>query len=266
MDVFAIKKGQAIELTVDKYEAETYHEYPYYRKTNNGLSFYAICPECGNPIQIVNLYREEMRQNVTGKVVLYGKHTSRRVDGFDYWNVTAKEKCSLYNPSPLGNTDIRKNSDEAKEIKLLIENNWQKIKQDIRGILGINLFNKTLDDMYKVFMDSQAYNYKAVNKYNIPYAMIRYQQGISIYNTYLFSSPICKIIIEEINNNSKFFEIQDNKIVKTGGGFNKIGIYLTKYQKKEGKQYINMVIYETYDEKIRTILKETLEMKPWIYQ
>lgn len=56
-------------------------------------------------------------------------------------------------------------------------------------------------------MESHAYSYKAVNKYNIPYAMLRYQETISIYHTFLFDSPMSKIVKEKINNNSKYFEI-----------------------------------------------------------
>ena len=45
-------------------------------------------------------------------------------------------------------------------------------------------------------------------------------------------------------NNSKYFEILDKEIMrKVSGGYN-LGIYLTKYQKKEHKQYIHMVVYE----------------------
>lgn len=69
MDVFAIEKGKALKLSVDEFEKQTCHEYPYYRtKKDKRLSLYAICPECGNPIQIVNMYGEEMMQNVTRKV------------------------------------------------------------------------------------------------------------------------------------------------------------------------------------------------------
>lgn len=170
MDVFAIEKGKALKLSVDEFEKQTCHEYPYYRtKKDKRLSLYAICPECGNPIQIVNMYGEEMMQNVTRKVTLYGKHTGRAVEGFPYWNEAEMKNCSLYKPSPLGNTEIRTKTEESEEIKEIIEKNWRKIKQNIRGIVGVNLTNKEMDHMYEVFMDSRAYSYKAVNKYNIPY-------------------------------------------------------------------------------------------------
>lgn len=46
-----------------------------------------------------------------------------------------------------------------------------------------------------------------------------------------------EIVKEKINNNSKYFEVLDKKIKrKVSGGYN-LDIYLTKYQKKEHKQY-----------------------------
>jgi hypothetical protein len=105
---FCNKKGQVLELSVDEFERQTCHAYPYYRKKKNqGHSLYAICPECGNPIQIVNMYGEEMMQNVTHKIITYGKHTGRTVEGFPYWDETEMKNCSLYKPSPLENMEIR---------------------------------------------------------------------------------------------------------------------------------------------------------------
>ena len=174
MDVFAIEKGKALKLSVDEFEKQTCHDYPYYRTNKDKrLSLYALCPECGNPIQIVNMYGEEMMQNVTHKVTLYGKHTGRAVEGFPYWNEAEMKNCSLYKPSPLGNTEIRTKTKESEEIKEIIEKNWRRIKQDIRGIVGVNIPNSVMEHMYEVFMESHAYSYKAVNKYNIPYAMLR---------------------------------------------------------------------------------------------
>ena len=267
MEVFAIKKGEPLELTIDEFEKQTCHEFPYYRtKKDNRLSLYAICPECGNPIQIINLYGEEMMQNVTHKITLYGKHIGRAVDGFSYWSEIEMKNCSLYNPSPLGNTEIRTKTEESEEIRKIIERNWKKIKQDIRGIIGVNLTNKIMDHMYQVFMDSHAYSYKAVNKYNIPYAMLRYQEAISIYNAFLFDSIMNENVKDRINSYSEYCEILDRKISKKKNGYYNIGIYFTGYQKKEHKQYIHMVIYET-DGKTekRIILKEKIEMKSWLY-
>lgn len=272
MDVFAIKKGKAFELSVDEFEKQTSHEFPYYRqrKDNKKLALYAICPECGNPIQIINLYGAEMMQNKTHLVTRYGKHTGGAVSGFPYWNETEKKNCSLYKPSPLGNTEIRTKTELSEEIKNLVENNWGRIKQDIRSIVGVNIINRVMDHMKEVFMAPKAYCYKAVNKYNIPYAMLRYQEAISIYKTFLFDSAMSQVVKDKININSKYFSIKDKEIEKKEGyiDFYNIGIYLTKNQRMEDKQYIHMVIYESDvsgKEGKHIILEEELEMKPWIY-
>lgn len=119
-------------------------------------------------------------------------------------------------------------------------------------------------------MASKAYCYKAVNKYNIPYAMLRYQEAISIYKTFLFDSAMSQVVKDKININSKYFSIKDKEIEKKEGyiDFYNIGIYLTKNQRMEDKQYIHMVIYESDvsgKEGKHIILEEELEMKPWIY-
>lgn len=43
---------------LEEFEKQTCHEYPYYRtRKNKRLSLYAICPECGNPIQKKDIAR-----------------------------------------------------------------------------------------------------------------------------------------------------------------------------------------------------------------
>jgi hypothetical protein len=37
-----------------------------------------------------------------------------------------------------------------------------------------------MQDLYDIFMTSHTYCYKAVNKYNVPYAMFRYQVYINL--------------------------------------------------------------------------------------
>lgn len=269
LNVFAIEKEKGFEISADEFEKKTRHEYPYYQKRKDKkLSLYAICPECGNPIQIINLYGAEMMQKKTNIVATHGKHTGRAVAGFPYWDEEKMKNCSFYKPSPLGNTEVRSNTEVSEEIKKIIEENWRKIKQDIRSIVGVNLSNIVMQHMYDVFMASHAYCYKAVNKYNIPYAMLRYQESLSIYNLFLFDSSMGDIVKNRVNENSNYFVITDKEIEKKITGFYNIGIYFTKYQKINEYQYIHMVVYESdryENENPHTILEEKIQMQAWIY-
>lgn len=270
MDIFATGNGRTFKLTATDFEQNTCHEYPYYRiSKNKKLLLYAICPGCGNPIQIINLYGAEMRQNITNKVSLYGKHTRHAVDGFKYWNKEAMENCYLYKPSSLGNTEIRENTEVSEEIKGIIERNWISIKRDIRGIVGITIPNSVIDKMYNTFMMSKAYNYKAVNKYNIPYAVLRYQPVLNFYKVYITDSPMGEVVKNAIHHKSKYFEIIDNKISEKEHCKYDLGVYFVGCQKKEHKQYIEMVMYEslkTSKENKQILLKKKIEMQSWNYE
>ena len=80
MDVFAIKKnGTPSLLNIDNFEELTKKRFPYYQYgTDKKLKCYAVCPECGNPIHIINLYGAEMIQNQTGIIATYANIREER--------------------------------------------------------------------------------------------------------------------------------------------------------------------------------------------
>lgn len=81
-------------------------------------------------------------------------------------------------PPPLGNTEIKHTDEYSEELKELIENNKINIFKDIRKVVSINLSTQIINRLYDSFINSHAYTYKSVTKYNIPYAMLYYQQSI----------------------------------------------------------------------------------------
>lgn len=150
-----------------------------------------------------------MRKNKTGLITTYAKHTRGRVDGFQFWDQEKKEDCPLYNPTPLGNTEVKHNDGYAQDLKELIEKNKRNIIKDIREIVNINLSVQIVNRLYDTFMSSQAYSYKAVTKYNIPYAMLYYQQSISLYGQYVGFSE------DTLKNARKFYLTYKERISET---------------------------------------------------
>ena len=65
MNVFGLVKNEGEEsLTEDNYSSKTNRDWPYYRPEISKICpYFAICPECGNPIQIVNIYKDIMIEN-----------------------------------------------------------------------------------------------------------------------------------------------------------------------------------------------------------
>lgn len=67
-------------------------------------------------------------------------------------------------------------------------------------------------------MNSNSYTYKAVTKYNIPYAMLYYQQSISLYGQYIVKGIFEVLLSDQINEKSRFFKVKNTgEIVKSNG-------------------------------------------------
>lgn len=269
MDVFTIKNsGKSFMLNIDNFEELTKKRPPYYQyDTDNKLKCYAVCPECGNPIHIINLYGAEMMQNKTGLITTYAKHTKGKIEGFDFWNPFDKENCSLYNPTPLGNTEIKHSNDYSEELRKLIENNNRIIFKDIREIVCINLSSKIINRLYESFMNSKAYAYKAVTKYNISYAILYYQQSISLYGQYITGGKLGEVLSKQINKNGHFFKVDDTgKIVKKVAEYRTINMIFKQFKDAGNKKTVIMEIYETDDkDNIYTCVKEKINLKSYIY-
>ena len=68
MNVFGILSSDDEEtLTEENYCEKTNKDKPYYRPDISPISpYFAICPRCKNPIQIINLYKNTMEENING--------------------------------------------------------------------------------------------------------------------------------------------------------------------------------------------------------
>ena len=270
MDVFAIKKnGKPSLLNIDNFEELTKKRFPYYQYgTDKKLKCYAVCPECGNPIHIINLYGAEMIQNQTGIIATYAKHTRGKVSGFEFWNPYDKVDCSFYNPTPLGNTEIKHSDEYSEELKELIENNKRNVFKNIREVVSINLSTQIINRLYDSFMNSNSYTYKAVTKYNIPYAMLYYQQSISLYGQYIVKGIFGDLLSDQINEKSRFFKVENTgEIVKNVTGYRTINMMFKQFKATGNEKTITMEIYETDEEdRVYTILKEKISLKSYIYR
>lgn len=116
-------------------------------------------------------------------------------------------------------------------------------------------------------MNSNAYTYKAVTKYNIPYAMLYYQQSISLYGQYIVEGIFGDWLSDRINEKSRFFKVENTgEIIKEVTGYRTINMMFKQFKDTGNGKTITMELYEM-DEKdhIFTILKGKISLKSYIY-
>ena len=116
-------------------------------------------------------------------------------------------------------------------------------------------------------MNSKAYAYKAVTKYNIPYAILYYQQSISLYGQYITGGKLGEVLSKQINKNGHFFKVDDTgKIVKKVAEYRTINMIFKQFKDAGNKKTVIMEIYETDDkDNIYTCVKEKINLKSYIY-
>lgn len=98
MDVFKAWPGRAesIVISQESYMRCTGGVAPWRRDGDTGPSYYAVCPLCDNPIQIVGLFR---RQEESRARRPYGRHHRGDVPGLCRYDEDAYLHCPYADPN-----------------------------------------------------------------------------------------------------------------------------------------------------------------------
>lgn len=268
MNVFSIGDGGGYDLTRENYIGITHKNFPFYQNTKKYKNpYFAICPACNNPIQIINLYGEQYEEEHTGRTTMHGRHFTRNVDGLPIYNEENYDACPLHNPIAFRVRRIRENTLINEEIKELIQNNRNKIAADIRKITGILLKNERINSIIDDYIAAREYCYTHTNKYNIPYSILYTREAINIFGQRIDILDLGKEITLAIKNNSRYFGVEAGKINKKVEEFVTIQLLFSNHSIQGSKQYITMCIEEKNDvhEPVHVLLRKKIGMKQYIY-
>jgi len=264
MDVFQIKidDDRPIQLNVKNYERYTKKSDPFYIIENNKLKYYAICPACKNPIQVINLYVDKKIDEHNNKLPLYAKHVKRSIIGVADYLQEAYDNCPMANPNKFGGNEKHRNKKLRNEIVSLIKFYPVVLFNEIRSITGIDFSEKAFGKMINTFIKAEGFYYKYITKYNLPYGFLNMQKSISIYNNKLYPSSIKNELIDNINK-SNFFQFNKFHITpKSKDMFCEIVIYLAnhKFDKKFESETIEIIIEEKFEEVSNVVYEKTIEL------
>lgn len=199
MYVFAVLSDPELplDLTEDRYNQVTHREYPYVRNGSDGKpKHYALCPECQNPIQLVNRSVPS-----TESVTLYAKHIKVSLPDLADYDQAAYDDCQLANPHRLDAKTRRKSGKKTNKIKEVFTKYIDLVVNYAESITGIKFSAPIIDKMISDFCKSKGYEYRAVSEHNIPLAFLYMTEAKSLYGC-----NVSKVIADEINKNSKSFE------------------------------------------------------------
>jgi len=267
MDIFSTLEGKTFKLNKVNIENNTIKKAPYYIKNEDGkYHYYAICPRCGNPIVIINLYKKNYEDNLKRKIKLHGRHLSKDIEGLAKYDNIKYKNCPLANPKTFGLTKRVSSNPINIIIRDIVENHKDEIHKDIQNIIGINISKKLYNNLYDLYMNSCLYEYDHADEYNIPYVFIYTQSEINLHMQYLKNNSMGKKIEEAINNKSAGYKVENNQIIPKTKNHYELGLILINHSVKDDKkQTFDMLINETINNKSINLFKVKITYESYIY-
>lgn len=264
MDVFKTATSEKLNLTVENFENATNKKVPYYQKNKKGKDkHYALCPLCGNPILVVNLYKTDYEDITKKSKSLHARHCRYSVKGIAQYNEANYFNCPLHNQNSFGREAVRNDNNYNEYLYKIIQNERATIRRKIRDILGVNFSDKFLDNIIDEYLNNRNYQYEHTNEFNLPYSIIYTSNALSIYNRYIKNNAIGNQLVNAINKNSKYFIVTDDKISKIdSNNYAEIDIQLCHHRKhNNNKWYLTLKLTETANNNTNILLETEIEVE-----
>lgn len=267
MNVFAVLNSDNTEsLTEENYSEKTNKDKPYYRpEISQKCPYFAICPKCGNPIQIINLYKDTMEENQTGRKGLHAKHYTNSISDLAVFDNNKFQKCPLKAKVSLGYHQIRKDKVENERLRNLVNNNRRKICNYIRQIINIYFNNNKINEWINEYLNKRYYEYKGADDRNLPYSILVTHQAINIFGQKIAETDLGIEIRQAIKNKSKFFKLESEENVriveKTKSTlYPKIRLVIYGHKVTDEEESIRLKIYEAVNGKENVLLIKELDV------
>ncbi|MEP9327328.1 hypothetical protein PPMP20_29950 [Paraburkholderia phymatum] len=175
MNVFKLRQGEqdSRALSIVGFHLATSKKYPWYQTRNGKTLHYAVCPECDNPIHIVNLDVDSKVDTDGRSLPLYAKHAAVDIAGIGTFDRDAYEDCSLANPASLnGGNKTRRPGTVTAEICEMLMDHADAIQYMIERFLGASVSDQLFASILEKFHRQEGYLYREVSTSNLPYALL----------------------------------------------------------------------------------------------
>lgn len=182
MDKFKLRPGlhQSYDITTSEYETQTNRAFPYCQRDKKGvLHYYAVCPECNNPIVIISLHKK-----TSGSPRPYGRHIKRSVPGLAYYSQTAYESCPYTNPN-WQEEKLSANSHAAIAKLKFLREHFDLVMHILREQTGIRYSAQLSKKLLQNYLQNEGwlYHYSTVN--NLPWTLPLSSPAITLKGRYL---------------------------------------------------------------------------------
>lgn len=267
MDVFKTSPGvnESILITEENYKNATKAKADYYVQNNaKGKKYYAVCPLCDNPIQIIGLYKKHQDGRKP-----YGKHHKGDLECIAKYDEDAYLSCPYSMPNKP--KKAIKRMPEAKsslELLKILKTQFDRIVYIWNKTTGIKMSESFAKELLGNYIDDDGYLYYDSNKHNLPYMLIYARHRYSLVGRNIYKGSL----LHEGLKNFKSIKLMpvsynDNlvKIIPRNNEYIDIAFYLTKHRTptpEHPKETYELVVVENEKIKLKIPVTVDFDMLP----
>ncbi|MCQ4165528.1 hypothetical protein [Tahibacter harae] len=246
MDIFKLRQGREppLQLTAEKFHDATGKKWPWYQN-NNGPRHYAVCPECDNPLHIINLDSDRKVDAAGRAMPLYARHASTSVAGIADYDAAEYEACTLANPKSFGGKSKTRPSASAQAIIAHLVEFADLVQWQAERFLGLRLSDSEFSKILEAFRQQQGQFYREVSTSNLPYALLYMAGNQRLFQPRVTPDSPFRSAVETSEN----FRVVDGVVRRVTGVKATLGFYVTAHRiEKAGQghtQKMTLVIEET---------------------
>lgn len=249
-------------LNKDEYEQRTARRSPWYKVNDEGKPrYFAICPACNNPIQIIGFYK--LPSNVNSP---FAKHYGTSVPGVGIFDHEAYLDCPYSDKTKSTSSDKGKRapSELSRQMLEILIEHFDKVIWMLSAATGIKIDEKLALDMLKQYKQEEGWLYAKATLMNIPWV-------------FAYMSDNQKFLFKKINDFEmlqKLVSLAPEELEMTSGGYIvkastckkriDLGIYYTRHHSAVIEHILSesmdmVVLLETNGEKPRELYRKSID-------
>ncbi len=251
------------KINSNNFDNYTNRDYPYVQLSqSNGDRYYGVCPGCGNPILLVNLYK-----NQVGQVNPYGRHVKKDVPNIANYNQHNYNNCPYSNPNwHTNNTSLNANSLLGLRNKKMLKEQFDRIIYILKIQTGLCFSENLAKKMLNSFVRNKGWLYRWTIPDNLPWKFAESSPAQILNGQFLkLDSDLGKILSQKYHIDK---QEEDSDRIQVPVRNNNIG--LLKFVFKDFKhkltnngQHIEETIrFAVLDVNQNEVFDETLEVEP----
>ncbi|MDR3038020.1 MAG: hypothetical protein LBV21_01835 [Candidatus Adiutrix sp.] len=180
--------GKVYKITETVFEESSFRDKLYQPHNKQGETvYYAVCPRCDNPIQIIGLYRRSK---------LYGRHLPHSVPGLAEYRQEAYDFCPYAKPQ-LPDPKARKPylDERANQFLTLLKKQFDRVIYLLSRDTGVSISFKLASQLLEQYLRDKGYLYPWTTLGNLPWIFGHMAGPFSLFGrTIAKASPLRKAI------------------------------------------------------------------------